>query len=315
MEHVDATATADARIARLAHVQHGVVDLDQLRDAGLGLGAINFRVRAGRLHRLHRGVFAVGHTRLSREGRWMAALLATGEGAVLSHVSAATLWELRPTGAASIHVTVPTYAGRARRAGVVVHRSRTLGAADLDRRDGIALTSVARTLVDLAGMLAPGPLERAVERSLELRLFDLARVRAAIDARPTSRGAGALARVVAAVHDEPTLTRSELEALMRDLCAAHGIEPPAVNARVEGYEVDFLWRSQRLIVETDGHASHGTRMAFERDRARDARLTMLGYRVVRFTHRQLVREPDVVVATLLALLATSPGANASHVST
>jgi Protein of unknown function (DUF559) len=181
--------------------------------------------------------------------------------------------------------------------------------------NGIAVTSVARSLVDVAGMLARGPLERAVERSLELRLFDLAGIRAAIDARPTSRGAGALARAVAAVHDEPTLTRSQLEALMRDLCATHGIEPPAVNAHVEGYEVDFLWRSQRLIVETDGHAHHGTRTAFERDRARDARLTMLGYRVVRFTYRQLVHEHDVVVATLRALLAASPGGNLSYAST
>src|SRR3954451_11039045 len=131
MEHVHATATADARIARLAEAQHGVVDLDQLRDAGLRLGAINFRVRAGRLHRLYRSVFAVGHTRLSREGRWMAALLATGEGAVLSHVSAAAAWALRPSGAASIHATVPTYAGRLRRPGIVVHRSRTLAAADV----------------------------------------------------------------------------------------------------------------------------------------------------------------------------------------
>lgn len=314
MEHVRDTPPPDARIARLAAAQHGVVDLDQLRDAGLGLGAINFRVRAGRLHRVHRRVFAVGHTRLSREGRWMAALLAAGEGAVLSHASAAALWELRATRAAAIHVTVPSYAGRSRRPGVVVHRSCALGAADVAHHDAIAVTSVARTLVDLAGMLARGPLERTVERSLELRLFDLAGVRAAIDARPTSRGAGALARVVAAVHDEPTLTRSELEALMRDLCADHGIEPPQVNARVEGCEVDFLWRSQRLIVETDGHARHGTRTAFERDRARDARLTLLGYRVVRFTYRQLVHERDVVVATLLGLLATSPGANASDAS-
>jgi hypothetical protein len=315
MEHLRDRAGPDARIARIAAAQHGVVDLDQLRTAGLGLGAVNYRVRAGRLHRVHRRVFAVGHTRLSREGRWTAALLAAGDGAVLSHISAGALWELRPSSAASIHLTVPTYAGPARRPGILVHRSRTLGAADVTRHDGIAVTSVARTLVDLAGMLARGPLERAVERSLQLRLFDLVAVRAAIDARPTSRGAGALARAVAAIHDEPALTRSELEALMRDLCADHGIELPEVNARVEGHEVDFLWRAQRLIVETDGHAHHGTRMAFERDRAKDARLTMLGYRVVRFTYRQLVYERDVVVATLLALLAASTGANVSHVNT
>jgi hypothetical protein len=314
MEHLRARAPADAVIARLATEQHGVVSLSQLRDKGLGLGAINHRVRAGRLHRLYRGVFAVGHTRLSREGRWTAALLASGEGAVLSHVSAATLWDLRPSSATAIHVTVPTYAGRRRRPGVVLHRSRTLGAPDVAELDGFALTSVARTLVDLAGMLTRGSLERTVERSLELRLFDLAGLRAAIDARPTSRGCTALARVVAAIHDEPALTRSELEALMRDLCAAHGIDPPEVNPRIEGYEVDFLWRSRRLIVETDGHAHHGTRTAFERDRAKDARLTALGYRVVRFTYRQLVYEPDFVVSTLLALLAASPGAKPSYVS-
>jgi hypothetical protein len=303
MKHDDARATADARVAGLAEAQHGVVCLAQLRDAGLGLGAINFRVRAGRLHRLHRGVFAVGHRRLSREGRWMAALLATGERAVLSHVSAAALWELRPTSAASIHVTVPTYAGRIRRPGIVAHRSRTLAATDVDERGGIAVTSVARTLVDVAGTLAPGPLERVVERSLTLRLFDLTSVRAAIDARPTVRGATALARVITSIQDEPALTRSELEAMMRDVCAAHGIEPPEVNARVEGYEVDFLWRSRGLIVETDGGAHHGTRRAFEDDRAKDARLTALGYRIVRFTYRQLVYDRDVVVATLLRLLA------------
>jgi hypothetical protein len=246
----------------------------------------------------------------------MAALLATGEGAVLSHVSAAAAWALRPSGAASIHATVPTYAGRLRRPGIVVHRSRTLAAADVADCDGIAVTSVARTLVDVAGMLAPGPLERAVERALALRLFDLTSVRTAIDARPTVRGASTLARVVADIHDEPVLTRSQLEALMRDMCAAHGIEPPEVNSRVEGYEVDFLWRSRRLIVETDGHAHHGTRTAFERDRAKDARLTMLGYRVVRFTYRQLVCEREIVVATLLGLLTTtSPGANVTRVNT
>jgi REase_MTES_1575 len=315
MEHVPATATADARIARLAEAQHGVVGLGQLRAAGLGIGAINFRVRAGRLHRLYRSVFAVGHTRLSRQGRWMAALLAAGDGAVLSHVSAAALWELRPSSAASIHVTVLTYGGRLRRPGIVVHRSRALAPAAVADRDAIAVTSVARTLVDLAGMLAPGPLERAVERSLALRLFDLTSVRAAIDARSTVRGASALARVVAGIHDEPALTRSELEALMRDVCAAHGIESPEVNARVEGHEVDFLWRSRRLIVETDGHAYHGTRTAFERDRAKDARLTTLGYRVVRFTYRQLVYERDVVVATLIALLDPIPGAKVLHVNT
>lgn len=164
---------ADARIARLGAAQHGVVAFHELRAAGLGVGAINLRVRNGRLHRLRRGVFAVGHTSLSREGRWLAAVLALGEGAVLSHVSAAALWGLRPSSSAVTHVTVPTAAGRRPRARIVVHRSRTLGMHDVAKREGIAVTSVARTLLDLGGMVARGPLERAVEQSLALRLFDL----------------------------------------------------------------------------------------------------------------------------------------------
>lgn len=305
MEHVLDTAHPDALIARIAARQHGVVHFDQLLDAGLGIGAINFRVRAGRLHRLHRRVFAVGHRRVSREGRWLAAVFALGDGAVLSHVSAAALWGLRPSSSERTHVTVPTAAGRPNRVGIVVHRSRTLAPADLDRHDAIPVTSVARTLLDLAGMLAPGPLERAVEQSLILRLFDLIAVESVIEAAPTRPGAARLARIVATIHDEPPLTRSDLEALMRDLCTTHDLPIPEVNVLVEAVEVDCLWRAQRLVVETDGHDTHGTRMAFENDRAKDARLTMLGYRVVRFTHRQLTRDPQTVAATLRALLAPS----------
>jgi very-short-patch-repair endonuclease len=299
------TRPVDARVAVLAAAQHGVVALRQLRTIGLGTGAINHRVRCGRLHRLHRGVFAVGHDRLSRQGRWMAAVLAMGDGAALSHVSAAALWGIRSSAANRIHVTVPTTAGRKHRDAIVLHRSRTLHAVDVEHVDGIAVTSIARTLLDVAGMLAAGPVERAVERSLELRLFDMRELRALIDADPTRPGARMLDRIVATMHDEPVLTRSEREAFMRDLCDARGLRRPEVNSRIDGSEVDFFWRAQRLIVETDGHETHGTRTAFERDRARDARLTVLGYRVVRFTHRQLVYERERVAATLVGLLAAS----------
>lgn len=303
MEHVRDTPRPDARIARTAEAQHGVVHLDQLLAAGLGIGAINSRVRAGRLHRLYRGVFAVGHRHLSRHGRWLAAVLALGDGALLSHVSAAALWGLRPSSAVAIHVTVPTSAGHPHRRAIVVHRSRTLTASDARRHESIPVTGAARTLLDIAGVLAPGPLERAVERSLHLRLFDLHALETVLDRNPRRPGASALAAIVATIHAEPSPTRSKLEELMRDLCDQHAIPRPAVNAIVEGEEVDFFWRAQRLIVETDGHETHGTRVAFENDRAKDARLTMLGYRVVRFTHRQLVYERPVVINTLRALLA------------
>ena len=294
--------TPDAVIAQTAFAQHGVVTFEQLRDAGLGPGAINLRVRHGRLHRLHRGVFAVGHTRISQEGRWLAAVLALGEGAVLSHVSAAALWGVRHSSSAYVHVTVPTPGGRTPRRGVVVHRSRKLAPEDVDEQQGIAVTSVSRTLLDLAGVLTPTRLERAVERSLALRLFDLRAVEAVLAANPRRPGATALAQIVAEIHHEPSLTRRELEALMLDLCDAHGIERPEVNVLIDGMEVDFVWRAQRLIVETDGREFHETPTAFQRDRERDERLTVLGYRVVRFTYRRLVGEPAGVAATLRALL-------------
>ncbi len=292
----------DERIAAIAMRQYGVITLVQLQAAGLSLGAIQHRVRLGRLHRLHRGVFAVGHTLMRREGHWLAAVFALGEGAAISHVTAGANLALRPSDAASIHVTVPSHGGRLQRPGIVVHRSTTLRPEDVIDADGIPTTSIARTLLDLAGMLAPGPLERAVARSLALRSFDLTAIRAVIDANRTRRGAATLARIVADIHDEPRLERSTLEARLRDLCDAHQIERPEVNAIVDVYEVDFLWRAQRLIVETDGHEDHGTRIAFERDRARDAHLTVLGYRVVRFTYRQMHREPNAVASTLATLI-------------
>lgn len=289
-------------IAQIAFKQHGVITLEQLRSTGLGAGAIDLRVQNGRLHRLHRGVFAVGHVRISQEGWWLAAALALGEGAVLSHVSAAALWGIRASSSAYAHVTVPTAGGRRRRRGIIVHRSLTLGPADVDEQKAIPVTSVSRTLLDLASMLAPARLERAVERALAARLFDLGGVEVALHANPRRPGGTALAQIVARIHDEPSLTRLELEALMLDLCDAHGIERPEVNMRTEGIEVDFLWRRHRLIVETDGREYHETPVAFERDRERDERLTVLGYRVVRFTYRRIVRHPAAIAATLRALL-------------
>jgi hypothetical protein len=301
-----AATVPDVTIARIAFDQHGIVTLEQLRDAGLGAGAVGLRLHNGRLHRLHRGVYAVGHARISQEARWLAAVLALGDGAVLSHVSAAALWGIRYSSSAYVHVTVPTAGGRHRRPGVVVHRSLTLGPADVDEREGIAVTSLSRTLLDLAGMLAPGRLERAVERSLAARLFDLRAVEAVLHANRRRRGAAALTEIVARIHAEPSLTRLELEALMLDLCDAHGIERPAVNVLVDGLEVDFLWRAQRLVVETDGREDHDTPVAFARDRERDEWLTVRGYSVVRFTYRRVVGQPAAVAGTLRALLQQRP---------
>jgi len=295
----------DIRIARLAERQHGVVGRAQLLALGLERGAIESRIRRGWLYPLHRGVYAVGYRNLSAKQSWMAGVLACGSSAVLSHGSAAALWDLRRSSGSKVHITVPSGAGRSRRAGLVVHRSPGLNAVEVAAHDGIPVTTVERTLIDIAGDLARGPLERAVERSVVLRLFDLHAVNVTLARHPNRKGAQALSSIVANLHDEPQLTRSELEAFFRDLCEAHSLPRPAINQVVEGLIVDFLWRQHRLIVETDGRATHATPQAFERDRARDATLVLAGYRVVRFTYRQIVYEPDKVARTVLALL-TSP---------
>jgi very-short-patch-repair endonuclease len=278
----DQSAKADLVVARIAARQHGVVSVKQLRAARLDKRATSRRVRSGRLHSLHRGVYAVGHTRLSFEGRCMAAVLAMWDEAALSHQSAAGLWGMLKPMDGPLHVTLPGDGGRQRRRGIRVHRSHSLIAGVTTLRDGIAVTKPARTLRDLRRVVSAGTYRHAVRRALDLRLIssdDLKR--------------------------EEDLTRSELKRLFLALCRRHGLPRPEVNARVGPYEVDFLWRDRGLVVETDGFRHHGDRSAFERDRGRDARLQRQGFRVLRFTHRQLTRDRSAVVAALRSLLGQS----------
>jgi very-short-patch-repair endonuclease len=274
----------DATIAGVAGRQHGVVTAAQLAAAGISPAGVDRRVAAGRLYRIHRGVYAVGHPNLSQEGRWMAAVLACGGGAVLSHRSAAALWGVRRRAARSsfgdeeaVDVTVSGDGGRAKRAGIRVHRSATLQADDCTRRMRIPVTTPARTLADLRRFI-PQPQFAAALREAEflgLRLDD---------------------RV------EADHTRSELEGSFLSLCRRHRLPKPAVNARLDRYAVDFLWPAQRLIVEVDGWQAHRTRSAFEMDRARDARLKLLGYEVLRFTWRQVKSDRQGVARTIRGLL-------------
>jgi very-short-patch-repair endonuclease len=186
-------------------------------------------------------------------------------------------------------VTVPSTAGRPNRPGIWVHRTRHLAPEDTTRHGGIPLTSPARTIADLRRVLPPDQLQAALRRAEVLRLD--------VGAQPDY---------------EPDNTRSELERRFLDLCRRHRLPRPEVNARVDAFYVDFLWPQQRLIVETDGFRHHGTRSAFESDRARDARLHLLGYTVLRFTHRQVTDEPDRVAASVAALLAARPAAGAAR---
>jgi Transcriptional regulator, AbiEi antitoxin/Protein of unknown function (DUF559) len=294
----------DVEIGRLAERQHGVVSLAQLQLAGLSARAVRDRVAAGRLIRIHRGVYAVGHARLTQHGRWMAAVLAYGPGAVLSHRSAAALHGLRPDNRSKIDITVPSVSGKAR-PGIDVHRSATLAAADVTEVDGIPCTSVARTLLDLAEAVDERGVEKAVDRAEVLGVFDRRAVEDVLSRAVGRRGARVV-RAVLAGYEGPTLTDQELEERFFALCREAGMRRPEVNVWIGldggiAYKVDFLWRAERLIVETDGWGSHRTRRAFEEDRRRDRRLRLAGWDVVRFTWRDVEREPDEVTETLRAL--------------
>ncbi len=285
-----------ARIAELARVQHGVVARRQLVGLGLGRGAIAARLRAGRWRRIHPGVYVTGDATLPREGRFVAAVLACGKGAVLSHGSAAFLWGISKEEPAWIDVTVPGDRGRGLK-GVKVHR-QPLTSKDITVRSGIPITTPGRTLVDFADVVSERMLERAIDEADYLRL-DCAGLEP-IRGRP---GNGSLKRVLSLHRPGPTRTRTPLEERFLELCRRSKLPDPEVNVHVEGYVVDFLWQAQRLIVETDGHAAHRTRRAFERDPVRDADLIEAGYRPIRITAWRLQGEAEAVARQLRRLLA------------
>jgi len=268
-------AHIDTHIAALAARQHGVVTRRQLVALGLGRGAIAARLRSGRLHRLFRGVYAVGHPRVTASGRRLAAVLACGPGAVLSHETAADLLGLRPSASPRIHVTVPGTSARSV-PGVLVHRARTLRAQDVTVADAIPVTSVARTLSDLAARHDVATLRKAMERAERLRTFDRDLILDVVAGRPGRRLAAALDAA------DPAPFRSDLESDFVARCLGRGLPRPEVNATVEGLEVDLVWRMAKLVVELDGWAFHRSRRSFAADRRRDVRLSAAGYTVLRF---------------------------------
>jgi very-short-patch-repair endonuclease len=261
-------ATGDGAIAAIAGRQHGVVTIAQLRAAGLSGAAVTRRIKAGRLHRIHRGVYAVGHPGLSREGQYMAAVLACGDGAVLSHGSAAALWELLRPEDEPVHVSLPSPSGRRRRSGIVVHRT-TFAPSELTRRAEIPVTTPSRTILDLRRTHEPYLVRRAT-RQAQLARYKLdPRIRA-------------------------DRTRSDLERDFHAFVRRHRLPPAEINVRLGRHTVDFLWRSRRLVVETDSYEYHQGSVAFEDDHSRDLALRRLGFTVFRYTGRQLEAEPESV---------------------
>jgi very-short-patch-repair endonuclease len=282
-------------LAALAFAQHGVVSVAQLRQLGLSRSAVASWRRRGLLHPLHRGVYAVGHARVEWRGRLWAAVLARS--AAVSHRSAGPLWDLTPIPSGRIEVT--TLAAAHSDDKILVHRSRTLTPDDIVHLDGLPVTSPTRTIQDLAQVLSPHRLERVLHTAEHLRILDAAKL-----ATPSpGRRSRALHHGLRTLEQaDPQLTKSEAEDAMLALLDRAGLPRPEVNPHLLGYVPDFLWRDQRLIAETDGKRTHLTATAFETDRERDARYLVAGYRVVRFTYRQLVRDPEAVAATIAALL-------------
>lgn len=315
----DRRANPDIAAAAIAARQHGVVSVGQLRRVGLDKHGVRHRVRVGRLHCVHRGVYALGHLALSAEGRWTAAVLAAGTrggavrkgagyadaaggdplggptmsvleywGAALSHRSAAELWGLLGSGNGPVDVSIPGDTGRARRSGIRLHRSRLLLPAAVTSRNGIPVTTPAGTISDLRRvstgkrrLITPRELRRAIRQANVLGL-------------PIEEG------------DRRKRERSDLEEDFLALCCRHRLPAPEVNVRVGEHLVDFLWREKRLVVETDGYIYHRGRAAFEDDRTRDLDLRRLGYDVMHFADSQIDQEPAQIAAVLRPRLATFP---------
>lgn len=296
----------DLCAARWATAQHGVVATRQLARCGLDGGAIANRVQRGQLHPVFRGVYAVGHLALTCTGHFAAAVLACGDEATLSDYAAAAHLALRRWDEdRRPEVTVPRAGGR-KIAGIRVHRRR-LDPRDVWTREGIRVTSAARTILDLAATMAPTELRRMVRRAQAERRVNVRQLLDVLARHGGHRGAAKLRAVIA---DGPTPTRSVLEDHVLDLIEHAGIERPELNRRMtlEGQRVepDMLWRRQRVIVECDGRRWHSGRLAQEDDAARQALLEAHGYVVLRITWEQAVHRPQQTVARILAALDARP---------
>jgi hypothetical protein len=274
------SATLDGTIARIAERQHGIVTFAQLVEAGMGRGAIADRAARGQLHRLHRGVYAVGCLPRSREAWWMAAVLACGAGSVLSHRSAAEHWGLLRPREGPIQVAIASASGRRRRYGIRLHRCPSLKEEEMTHRLGIPVTTPARTIADLRRTAPAWEVRRAIRQAEFLKL-----------------PLGGI---------ETDGSRSDLETDFLALCERHRIPAPEVNVKIGRFTVDFLWRAQRVAVETDFYEYHRGRVAFRDDRARDLELRRRGFDVRRYSEELVNEEPAAVAADLREALGLAP---------
>src|SRR4051794_15660371 len=296
-----ASQAPDWSVACVAAAQHGVVASSQLLKLGLTRAQVKRRLQAGRLHRLHRDVYAVGHDNGTREGRWLAAVLACGDGALLSHRDGAALWRMADYARGPIEVTVPGTGARAQ-PGIRVHRARHLAPEDVFSHCRIPVTSPARTILDLAAVVARRHLEPAFEEGLRSGVLTPEALSKQVERNAGRRGVPVLRELLGLDPANVAATRSRLEARFLRFCRDEGLPTPEVNTYVAGYEVDLAWPGTNVIVELDSWEFHSGRASFERDRAKWADLTARGYRVIVVTHRRLTRERREVAGTLRAVL-------------
>ncbi|HEY2055802.1 MAG TPA: type IV toxin-antitoxin system AbiEi family antitoxin domain-containing protein [Solirubrobacterales bacterium] len=285
-------------LAETAQRQHGVVSARQLAELGFPRETIARWVKEQRLHRLQRGVYAVGHRALTWEGHCMAAVLGARP-AVASHKTAAWIWELRRWRPEAIHLTAPTR--RHRRGPVVVHFA-LLEPEDLDVIDGIPVTSVARTMLDLAPEETTRRLHQMIDRAEERKTFDLRRFDSLLARAGGHPGRVKLRYALDTFKPEQTVLRSDLERRFRDLVIAAGLPAPQTNVVVEAYELDAYWEAEGFAVELDVFATHGSRLSFETDREREDDLLLAGIELIRVTGTRLDREPRETIARVAAHL-------------
>jgi very-short-patch-repair endonuclease len=308
------SGTRDEKIAAIARLQRGRVARRQLLAAGLGYRVISRAVERGLLSALPGGVFAVGHTGAVELGNETALLLALPDGAALSHHTAASIWDMRLSDAGRSVDAVVAHGSYRRVEGCVIHRARNLQPRDIRIRKGLPVTSPARALLDQADELTLRQLELAFDRAIVAQIMRPNDVAELLGRTRGRVGASKLAALLERHTGRTTMTRSHAEEVFLDLIRQAKLPPPQVNARVAGYEVDFLWPERKLIVEVDGFRFHSTRRAFEHDHRKEADLRAAGFTLLRVSFEQLEREPYAVIADLVRALDSAPAAQVATIS-
>jgi predicted transcriptional regulator of viral defense system len=301
----------DAEVGRLAVAQNGVVTREQLEGLGLDDQAIAKRVARGRLHRIHQRVYSLTPGVMTERGTFMAAVLACGPEAVLSHRAAAYLWGMVETWEEPIDVTAPNRRGRSPD-GVAAHRDGSLQPIDKTGLHSIPCTSVARTLLDFSAVAPEWQVRKAVAEAEVLRILDKPRLRALLKRSRRRRGVARLRLILDTIHPQTKRTRSELERLFLEMCARKAVPEPEVNVWLPApdgkrYQADFLWRDSNRILEADSRRFHDTDSSFLSDRKRQQQLELAGWRVSRCTWEEVEQEPRRLALTVQGLLAPGPG--------